>query len=146
MFTYLKNTERYNHDRNFGCSKEISLLGAIQNRFGRALAVSPGRFASYDYVCSSCVVELKTRRCKQDTYPDTMVGANKIEKMLLENRRTYCVFSYVDGELFVEITPDSVKQFRLSAGGRRDRGHNEQQMYYFIPVNLLCPLGSSGDM
>lgn len=145
MRTY-QTTKQYHDDRLFGCSQESLLLPSIQNRFGGGFTISPTRYSTFDFSSpSGDVVELKTRRCKKDRYPDTMIGANKIQHMLNNSGRSYCVFSFTDGAYFVEVTPDSVAKFRRGSGGRCDRGQVEQQMYYFIPVNLLCPLEESSD-
>ncbi len=144
MRTY-QQTETYKNDRNFGCGKEVCLLGIIQNRFDGSLNLSPTRYSTFDYVGTACCVELKSRRCKKCTFPDTMINYNKIQAMLCEPRHCYCVFSFLDGNFFVEITPEIVKQFRKGTGGRCDRGQIEQQMYYFIPVNLLSPLELPSD-
>jgi len=105
------------------------------------LLYHPNVIHPHDFISpSGDVVELKTRRCNKDRYPDTMIGANKIQNMLSNSDRSYCVFSFTDGSCFVEITPDNVSKFRRGSGGRSDRGQIEQQQYYFIPVNLLSPL------
>ncbi len=142
-----QQTDRYKDDRVYGVSSEARLLPMLQRCFARDLVHSPGRYSTFDFVGATCAVELKARRCKKDTYSETMIGANKIQKMMLldEKRRCYCVFSFTDGDFFVEITPEIVKQSRLSSGGRCDRGQIERQMYRFIPVNLLSPLELPSD-
>jgi len=131
------STSKFVADETFGCDNEARLLECIQNAYGNDMRRCAYKFSPFDFESDSCVVELKSRRCRKDTYQDTMVGANKIEKMLKDNRRCYCVFSFTDGVFSVEVTVDSVKQFRFSEGGRCDRGRVERRAYAFIPARLL---------
>ncbi len=130
-----------NHtDIQYGNECEISLYDSIKKRFGDDIAPTTEKYCLYDYQNADTLIELKSRRVKKNTYPDTMIGQNKIDYFLNQNKKCFCVFNYTDGAYFIEITPENVKMFNTRNGGRVDRGRPEIKKYCFIPVNLLEPL------
>lgn len=144
------NVNKFNKDYNYGKSKETYLLPIIQNEFDSTLTYSPNTFAICDYVGDECNVELKSRRCSVHSYPDTMISKSKIDYLLKESKKGYCVFSFFDGVVWIEITPETVATFRNSKGGRSDRGKVESNDYCFIPTTSLkkfvnTPLGVNTD-
>ena len=66
-------------DLQFGLEAEDRVLSLLQNKVDINITPTP-QFHSFDYFCSSTdtYYELKTRRNKHDTYPDTMVGVCKL--------------------------------------------------------------------
>ncbi len=130
-------TSKFFADENFGCDNEKRLLDRIQGVYGVDMRRCTYKYSPFDYESDACVVELKTRRCASTKYVDTMVGRNKIETMLKDSRKCYCVFAFTDGVYSVEVTPETVKEFRFSEGGRCDRGRVERRAYAFIPARLL---------
>ncbi len=142
----LKNNIKYKKDYSLGKTKENLTLTLIQTEFDSTLIPTTFRYAKCDYVGDECNVELKSRRCSVHSYPDTMISASKINYLLNENKKGYCVFSFFDGIVWTEITPESVATFRKSKGGRCDRGMVETNDYYYIPSSSLkrfvnSPLG-----
>ena len=139
---------KFNKDYNYGKYKETLVLPLIRNEFDATLVCSKDTYAICDYVGDECNVELKSRRCSIHSYPDTMISQSKINYLLKENKKGYCVFNFFDGVVWIEITDESVNTFRKSRGGRSDRGKVESNDYYFIPSKSLkrfvnTPLGSN---
>ena len=142
------NANKFNKDYNYGKYKETLVLPLIRNEFDTTLICSKDTYAICDYVGDECNVELKSRRCSIHSYPDTMISQSKITYLLKENKKGYCVFSFYDGVVWIEITDESVATFRKSKGGRADRGKVETNDYYFIPSKSLkrfvnTPIGSN---
>ena len=125
----------------WGISCESLLFESLKDCFSPHLVKSADKYALFDYSDDDFFIEVKSRRNKKDRYPDTMVGYNKI-KFFLDNpgKKSYCVFNFTDGAFYVEINEETVKQFRITEAGRRDRGFNEIKKYAFVPVKLLQPL------
>ena len=142
MSCYIK---RKQEDIEYGLSEEARLLGLFQNRFDRDVVRTTGTFAGFDYVGSTCCVELKHRRIKSTTYPDVMISKCKITRSLEEKRDCYIVYSFLDGLFFIQITPEAVEQFTVRGGGRCDRGKDERSECFFIPAKMLRPLVPLGD-
>ena len=132
-----------NRDYQFGIEKEISQKQFLQEHFDCILQKGP-HYAWYDFTteANDIYIELKNRRVSKETYPSTMVGYDKIEKMLkygLEEK-TWFVIGFKDGSLYKwKYDPD---QFYVEQGGRCDRGRGEFKPYAYIRTKYLIPLQS----
>lgn len=128
-------------DACYGALCESVLYENIKNRFGDDVVKCTDEFVLYDFSNDAVFIELKSRRNAKDRYPDTMIGYNKIRFFLDHpEKKAYCVFKFTDGAFYIEVNEETVKQFRMSWGGRRDRGRDEFKKYCYIPVKLLLPL------
>ena len=126
------------NDLSFGLKKEISEIEKIRNRFSNSLKPTNNYFV-FDYVSPECYVELKSRRNKLNTYPDTMVGKNKMDYAETADRPVYFVFSFIDGMYFWKYNKEDITNgnVRFSVGGRCDRGRAEYKDYAYISTNIL---------
>jgi hypothetical protein len=131
------NTVKLN-DLDFGMKKEISELDKIRNRFSNSLKPTKDFFV-FDYVSKDCYVELKSRRNKLNTYPDTMVGKNKMDYAETADRPVYFVFSFIDGLYYWKYNKEDIQNgnVRFSVGGRCDRGREEYKTYAYISTKIL---------
>lgn len=131
------NTVKLN-DLDFGMKKEISEIGKIRNRFSNSLKPTKDFFV-FDYVSKDCYVELKSRRNKLNTYPDTMVGKNKMDYAETADRPVYFVFSFIDGLYYWKYNKEDIQngKVRFSVGGRCDRGREEYKTYAYISTKIL---------
>lgn len=127
-------------DYNFGKKNEEQLLERLQNNFGRDLSPTKSKVCPVDFCSDSIVIELKTRRNNLRRYPTTMISKSKIDYMLESGKKAYVVFNFTDGIYYIEITKESIEKFSLAKGGRYDRGRPEVNIYYYIPIELLCKL------
>jgi hypothetical protein len=126
------------NDLDFGMKKEISELDKIRNRFSNSLKPTKNFFV-FDYVSKDCYVELKSRRNKLNTYPDTMVGKNKMEYAESADRPVYIVFSFIDGLYYWKYNKEDIQNgnVKFSVGGRCDRGREEYKTYAYISTKIL---------
>ena len=126
------------NDLDFGMKKEISELDKIRNRFSNSLKPTKDFFV-FDYVSKDCYVELKSRRNKLNTYPDTMVGKNKMDYAENADRPVYFVFSFIDGLYYWKYNKEDIQngKVRFSVGGRCDRGREEYKTYAYIKTDIL---------
>ena len=126
------------NDLDFGMKKEISEIGKIRNRFSNSLKPT-NNFFVFDYVSTDCYVELKSRRNKLNTYPDTMVGKNKLNYAETADRPVYFVFSFIDGLYYWKYNKEDIQNggVRFSIGGRCDRGREEYKQYAYISTKIL---------
>jgi len=131
MFSNIKR------DYDYGINSECSILPTLQNLWGSDLECSPDKFATIDFSSNTHLVELKTRRNSFNKYPTTMIGKNKIDYLVNSEKKGIVVFKFTDGLYYLEITKDNINKFGLEEGGRRDRGYDERQLYYFIPTKML---------
>jgi hypothetical protein len=137
--------KRKQEDIEYGLSEEARLLRRFQAIFGNDTVRSAGTFAGFDYVGSTCCIELKHRRIHSTTYPDIMISKCKITRSLREKRDCYIVYSFLDGLYYIEVTPAAVEKFTVRGGGRCDRGKDERSECFFIPAKMLQRLEPLGD-
>ena len=81
------------------------------------------------------LIELKSRRCKSDTYPTTMIGFNKLQMAKRQSKDVYFCFGFTDGLFFHKVENDN--DYHIQKGGRWDRGKAEINNYVYIPINQL---------
>lgn len=83
-------------------------------------------------------VEIKSRRNKHNQYPTTMIGYNKIAYIKKHNLNCVFVFAFTDGDYY--YTYNDNDNFTIATGGREDRGKQEFNKYYYIPIEKLNKL------
>jgi len=125
-------------DYDFGKHQEAELFSRIKNKFGEGLKQNEDRYALFDFNDDTTFIELKSRRCKHDTYTDTMIGLNKVN-FAINNPACECIFlfNFTDGIYYFKHSADYnyIKRF----AGRKDRFRDERKTYAFIPKeHLLC--------
>jgi hypothetical protein len=128
------NLKKFKDDFIFGLAQEDVLLEVIKKKFGNDIIKTKER-SIFDYESDNVLVELKSRRVKKDTYPDTMIGINKIDFASKSDKEVYFAFQFTDNLYYWKYDKDELLNFR--GGGRSDRGKNEYKPYCYIPVNLL---------
>lgn len=126
------------NDLDFGLKKEISEIEKIRNKFSNRLKPT-NNFFVFDYVSPECYVELKSRRNKLNTYPDTMVGKNKMDYAETTDRPVYFVFSFIDGTYYWKYNKEDITNGNVNfkIGGRCDRDKNEYKDYAYINTSIL---------
>jgi hypothetical protein len=125
-------------DLKFGLEAEDKILSILQNKVDINITPTP-QFHSFDYFCASTKTyyELKTRRNKHDTYPDTMCGYNKL-KFAKEHPENKYVFLFNFTEGLFKHDYDCDKLYSVKIGGRYDRGRAELNEYFYINKNDLA--------
>ena len=131
-------------DIKFGLLKENEHFEIIKSVFDTTLEKDNDKYNLFDYIGDECYIELKSRRNKHNTYPDTMVGYNKIEFAMRNNnnKKVIFCFSFTDGLFYYKFDKKDIinKSLRISSGGRCDRGYNEYKDYCYIPISMLKPI------
>jgi len=122
-------------DLAWGLSNEVLLKTSIERVTGPLKFT--GVYHVFDYFNDKSFVELKSRNCKSNTYPTTMVGMNKIT-FLKKNldKEYYFFFKFEDG-LFYWKYCEKIVDFDIKVGGRYDRGRPELNKYLYIPITEL---------
>ena len=101
--------------------------------------------AIFDFEGERCLIELKSRNNRHNTYPTTMVGYNKILYAINNKAKEhYFVFNFTDGLYFYKFDENDLKTGKLEVklGGRRDRGRDEIKDYCFISIDSLKKMES----
>lgn len=137
-------TEKFKKDYDFGIAKENEKLNELRSRFGKDIVKCNRNFVM-DYKGATCYLELKSRNCKKDTYPTTMVGENKVrfaQQAKKEGFASFFCFLFSDGFYFWEYNEADIENGKVTfeMGGRCDRGRIERKPYAFIDKELLVAL------
>jgi len=122
-------------DYNFGITQEKTLLPTLQKKFGETLSRATNKYCRYDFHNDSCLIELKSRRCKSTTYPTTMIGENKLQMAKRQEKDVYFCFGFTDGLFYHKYNPET--EYHIQSGGRWDRGKSEISNYVYIPIEQL---------
>ena len=123
-------------DIKFGKKNERQLLKIIQDKFGKDLQPAENRFAPFDFVSDKVCVELKSRTCKHDTYPDTMIGKNKVNYATkATNKEFYFVFNFTDGLYYFKHDNNYNYDTRVSLFSKKEC--TPQKVHCFIPIDNL---------
>jgi hypothetical protein len=122
-----------NSEYGFGLKGELACNDLICEQF--KVKKNSDRWAVFDYESDECLVELKTRRIKSTQYKDVMMNAPKINKAKETNKKVIFIYNFLDGLYYWEF--DKNITLRQDLNGRSDRGFYEEQIMYYIPINLM---------
>lgn len=122
-------------DYKFGITQENILLPTLKKTFENSLEKTKNKYCRYDFEGDTTLIELKSRRCKSDTYPTTMIGFNKLQMAKRQSKDVYFCFGFTDGLFFHKVENDN--DYHIQKGGRWDRGKAEINNYVYIPINQL---------
>ena len=129
-------------DLNFGLCKEIELVEILKKEYDKTITKT-SKFCCWDYEGDECVIEIKSRKNAYNKYPTTMIGQNKIDKMMKLDKKKILIFCFTDGVYYFILDENSIDKCSQNCrGGRFDRGFNEYKSngYCFIPIKHLTLL------
>ena len=127
---------------NYGERKVLNYLNGLDEYKDNQFKLFKYRYNTFDLRNSDIIAEVKTRRCKHDTYPTTMIGHNKIKEAIANHDNfTYdFFFVFSDGLYrwrFWDKSEEDSQCYSIGKGGRTDRGYNEIKEYCYIDINHL---------
>lgn len=125
-----------NKEYKYGLKGELACSELICNKFN--VKKNSNRWATFDYESDEYLVELKTRRCNSTQYKDVMMNAPKIDKARKTDKKVIFVFNFLDGVFYWEF--DKNVELRTDINGRSDRGIYEEQIMYYIPIDIMTKL------
>tara|TARA_R110000737_G_scaffold129543_3_gene161826 strand:+ start:6585 stop:7007 length:423 start_codon:yes stop_codon:yes gene_type:complete len=129
----------YNQDNSYGTKREELVVQFLNdNEFKEDnFKLYKYQYSTYDMVNNEYIAELKSRRNLKTTYPDTMVGYNKVreaeQRVSSKKYRFYFLFS--DYKLYYWDFKEG--EYEIRKGGRRDRGRDEIKDYAYILCDKL---------
>ena len=142
----------YQIDTDYGNLAEKQAVIHLQNHFKFPL-FKLDYYNTFDFYneTEKVYIEIKSRRCKIDTYNSSMVGMNKLNKAKILSRKNYTIyfFFYFTNTDFSECDLyywkfnilDFDNYIICKNGGRTDRlEQKEIKKYAYIPTNLLIKI------
>jgi hypothetical protein len=138
------------NDLSWGTAKEQEAMSAFEAH-APADKWQPftkmGKYSHFDFCAIGndrkhqlAFAEIKSRRCKRNTYPDTIVPSVKIQKgleLLNLRHKVYVILNFEDEICFVDLKD---AQMRFGYNARTDRGALELGHYAFIPLDQCVAL------
>lgn len=127
-------------DAVYGRQKEIEIKRILPEIYNQKFRdYSRDRFATFDFISEdeNIILELKSRRCKSNQYPTTIVGLNKIEKakeLQKSDKVVKFLFNFTDG-LYEWC---DLENYKIRKGGRTDLiGEKGWKDYAHIRIDNL---------
>lgn len=124
-------------DYQLGTEAQARLLPKLAEFFADNLAPTPGQYDRYDYESDTAVYELKSRRVSKDSYPTTLIGADKVNPK--HPKSQVYLFEFTDGLFYLRFDKALFETFERKPFVRNAPGFVEKP-YLFIPVTALEPI------
>jgi hypothetical protein len=137
MSTYKQKVQR---DYKFGIFQENEKQKIIDKYLNlNTIKLSDNHCYDFYDANNKTFIEIKSRNVQYNTYPDTVVGKNKIDYISSQsNDHTfYFIFNFTDGMYYIKYEKELFETFTVKLFGRYDRGRKEFNNYLFIPINHL---------
>ena len=128
-------------DYCYGRDKEIRIKRILPEIYKQKFRdYSKDQFATFDFISedNTIILELKSRRCKSNQYPTTIVGLNKIDsavKLIEQGKTVKFLFNFTDG-LYEWC---DLEKYQIKKGGRTDLaiGNRGWKDYAHIKIDNL---------
>jgi len=127
-------------DLSFGLANESFVIEKLNVYFeGEEIKSSKelglGFYCSYDAESNNTIYEIKSRRCKYQTYPTTLLPVHKIKE---GNKRLVFVFHFTDGLFYIVYSKQlfdtfETKMIKINRAGINDK----PTLHYYIPIHHL---------
>jgi hypothetical protein len=129
---------KFKKDFEYGLKQEETLFNIIKEKFGDDIKMTSKK-SIFDFENDKYLIELKSRNCLSITYPDTMVGNNKLIYASQSEKECYFLFNFKDGLFYWKYNEDDINKglVKIKSGGRCDRGKIEINQYAFINKCIL---------
>ena len=133
----------FDWDYNFGREQEIVLLPRLNEFFKDDIKPTTDKFHKYDYEGNKYVYELKSRNCKMESYPTTLLPADKVIRpngggFAPKTKKQIFLFNFTNGLYYIEYDEEVWKDIEVASFRRFRIGVNDMEKpYYHIPTTLL---------
>ena len=77
-------------DIEFGTKSEMNIVSELRILFNDdTITKTINKYDLFDFIGENKFIELKTRRCKSNTYPTSIIELNKFDNLDVENNDYY---------------------------------------------------------
>ena len=121
-------------DYQFGKQQELLLLPRLNEFFKDEIVPTKDKYHKYDFEGKECVYEMKSRTCCFETYPTTILPADKV----ITDKKQIFLFNFTNGLYYIEYNQEQWKDIEIASFRRFRIGVNDKEKpYYHIPTTLL---------
>ena len=120
-----------------GLAVENKVFPVMCSYFQRNIKKNPWRYAKHDFECDDYLYELKSRNNRMDTFPDTLIGADKFTDL---TKPLILLFAFTDCLCYIEYDKERFEKYKKVLFGRIDRSADEAKLHIYIPVADLTKI------
>jgi hypothetical protein len=132
------NLEILKNDIAFGTGLESPVIERLSKYFGEEVKKVEYQYSLFDAQSETTKYEIKSRRCRSDQYPTTIIGINKA---CPEGGRLVFVFHFTNGLYYIEYNADKFASYEIKhVEAVRKGGVRTLKPHYFIPVGDLTKI------
>ena len=133
---------RYNESEyQYGLRQE-KILHPVFNKIFNKEFEETGKWCEYDFIKDKTIIELKSRKCKYETFPTTIIGMSKIIKYkeILRKDPEKKIYIFVNflGELYYWIYKEN--NYDIKDITRKDRKNLPGVPHLNIPIEDLTKI------
>lgn len=125
----------YPVDNKRGLEEQKKLLPIIKEFFKTDIIEIDDKHSVFDYKCSNCYYELKTRTNALDKYPTTLIGRNKT----ISDKDIYLLFKFTDCLTYIKYNKELFDTFEIKKFDRNVKESNKKD-YIYIPIKHLIKI------
>lgn len=121
-----------------GLNQEAQILPLIKTKKKyNNLKKAQYKYSSYDFFNDKFEIELKSRNVKHDTYKDTIIACDKVERET--DKKIVLFFKFTDGLFYIRYRKSKFDKFIKEPFVRNKRNdfNDKKKEYYHIPISKL---------
>jgi len=122
----------YQNSYRFGKEQENMVLPIINEYFNRDIKPYKEQYSKYDFYDDEYEYELKSRTCYLNSYPDTMITANKMNS----SKPLILLFNYRNCLAYIQYDKERFSSYRQTMFSRAGLAYDEKSHIY-IPIEDL---------
>jgi hypothetical protein len=122
-------------DYQYGIAKQKEIFPILKEFFGSGLIETESKWAKFDFYDESSLYELKSRKVKKNTYPTTIITANKNNDNR-DDKKVVFIFNFIDEVCFIEYDNELFSKYERRQFSRADIDSDLKE-HYHIPINDL---------
>ena len=127
------------NDIAFGLNNEPIVIDRLTKYFGEEIEKTKNKYCYYDAFSSNTKYEIKSRRCRYDTYSTTIIPIHKRKEN--ENSRLVFVFHFLDGLYYIVYNKDLFETFEIKEFTYNRQGcANLPLKHFLIPIECLLKI------
>lgn len=132
-------SRHYQKDYLFGIQEQKNIFDTIKEYFqSQTFRETTEKYSKYDFEDDTHIFELKSRKCKKNTYPTTLLTCNKIIK---SSKEQIFIFNFTDEICYLKYDEKIFNTFDKKPYSRKYfETETDMLEYYFIPLENLTTL------
>ena len=123
----------------FGLNNEPIVIEKLTKYFNEPIQKTKNKFCYYDAYSNNTKYEIKSRRCRYETYSTTIIPTHKVKEN--ENDKVVFVFHFTNGLYYIVYNKELFATFEIKEYTYfRSGGSNVPVKHYSIPIEHLIKI------